>query len=611
MAHEVRLSSITSRVNEDPFVQARKSLLAEIETHLDAILRLKGRINDMSPTIHLPPEILSEIFTLIAVDNYNARRWYHCGSSHAYKWIALAHVCRAWRDIALNTPRLWSRVVITRPDAAMSALARSKKAPLWLTAVLVHPEDFHATILRDTILSESSRLKELSVRGPPRLLQMLSAGWTAPATALEKLTLSTDFLQCGHSYVLPGQPAPLSAKIFSGEVPHLQHLEIHRIAIDWCNPLFCPSLRSLEVESPYDIPVSMKDGEFRDLLVSLERMESLENLYLNKAIPCLRILDSDHAPTSPAGTAGRPIALPSLRRLDLHADATECAGLLRHLSLPINVQMVINGRNERGADDLVRVFSDQLGPSTPLNAASLAPSGPTQVCVKGWRSPVDIRDSNAPRPDVQLHVEALSPFSRSLQTLVTESTFFTQLHYFEIQCASRNWSWSALFGRMPELQILSVIGHPEYGFLPALSAVRDDDDRNAGIVPLPYLHTLEFDNLRFGCPHSDHESQYLEKLIDYLVMRCNHGVPISRLVLRSCVNATEGDVTRLRDIVPEVQWDRRKYIEESVDEHGMDDDEIAEELEWMVPDDLFTPMFPEDYYDDGDDLDLWMIPFGF
>ncbi|KAI0640782.1 hypothetical protein C8Q79DRAFT_439953 [Trametes meyenii] len=560
MAQEVRLSS--TRLNEDPLAHARKCLLAEIETHVNAVFELKARINDMSPIIRLlPPEILSEIFTLIAADNYNAYHWHHCGSSQPYKWIALAHVCREWRNIALNTPRLWSRVVITRFDAAMAALARSKKAPLWLTAVLAHPGDFRATILHNTILGESSRLKELSVRGPPHLLQMLSARWTIPATALEKLTLSTTFMQRGHSYVLPGQPASLSTKIFSGEVPRLRHLEIHRIAIDWCNPLFCPSLRSLEVESTYDMPVSVKDDEFRDLLVALGRMESLENLQLNNAIPSLHILDSGRAATSPAGTTEHPIALPSLRRLDLHADATECACLLRHLSLPIDVQMVVNGRNERGAADLLRILNDQLGRSTPLHAASLVSVDTTHFCIKGWRSPVDIRDSNPPQPDVQLHMEVLSPSYLSLQTLVTESTFFTQLHHFEIQFMSINLNWSALFGRMPGLRILSVIGHPEYDFLSALSTIHDDDDQDASIVPLPlpYLHTLEFDTLHFGFLYSEHKSRYLENLIDYLVMRCNYGVPISRLVLRSCVNTAESDVTRLRNIVPEVQLEPSSF----------------------------------------------------
>ncbi|KAI0676052.1 hypothetical protein C8Q78DRAFT_1007887 [Trametes maxima] len=598
MPTEVRLSS---RVNEDTLFHARKLLLAEIEMHADAIVQLKGRINNLSPTTRLPPEILSEIFTLVAVDNYDARRWHYCGSSHAYKWIALTHVCRAWRDIALNTPRLWSRVVITRPDAAMAALARSRKAPLWLTSVLLHPEDFRATMLCDTLRGESTRLKELNISGPSRLVQMLSAGWTTPAITLEKLTLSSDFPQCDRNYVLPSMP--VSAEIFSREVPRLQHLEIHRIAIDWPNPLFCSTLRTLAVHSRYDMPASVKEGEFRKLLDALERMVSLENLQLNEAIP--RLLDD-------AATMGRLIALPNLRRLDLFADASESANLFRHLSLPIDVQMIINGRNEKGADDLVRVFSDQLSDSTPLCIARLAPLYSSQVCVKGWRSFVDPRDPEAPEPDIQLFLDALSPLSRSLQALVTESTFFSQLYHFEIQCASRNWSWSALFGRMPELRVLSVIGHPEYGLLPALSAVCDDDEDHAGIVPLPKLHTLELEGLRFGCPHSDHESQYLEKLIDYLAMRCNHGAPILRIVLRCCVNATSGDVARLRDIVPDVQWDGRENIEEILNEREIDD-EAAEEPEEILPD-VFTPLFPDDYYDDDDDdddLEFWMIPFGF
>lgn len=99
---------------QDVIANARTALENQIETHAKQIIELKGRINGLALTARLPPEILSEIFTIVATDLYHSRRWGHYGLAHAYKWISLTHVCRAWREIALNTPRLWSRISTLR-----------------------------------------------------------------------------------------------------------------------------------------------------------------------------------------------------------------------------------------------------------------------------------------------------------------------------------------------------------------------------------------------------------------------------------------------------------------------------------------------------------------
>ena len=62
---------------------------------------------------------------------------------------------------------------------------------------------------------------------------------------------------------------------------------------------------------------------------------------------------------------------------------------------------------------------------------------------------------------------------------------------------------------------------------------------------------------------------YIDELIGWLTLRCNHGQPIQQLYLVQCLNTTAADVRRLEEVVPEVHWDG---IEEYESNDDMDED---------------------------------------
>ncbi|EIW58221.1 uncharacterized protein TRAVEDRAFT_47389 [Trametes versicolor FP-101664 SS1] len=601
--------------NQDVRDHTRIALEAQIYTHENAIIELKSRINGMAFTARLPPEILSEIFTLVAVDYYQAKRWHHFGSTHAYKWITLTHVCRAWREIALDTPRLWSHIVLTQPAVAKQVLARSKKAPLWLSASLNHSDDQRAETM-DVLMKESGRLKELHLTGPAHTVQALSAKWRMSADLLETINISSDFRQFDPASLLPAPP--LSSDIFSGQTPKLRHLQIHRIAVDWSNPLFCNTLKTLIIHTVYDNAPSL--GEFSQLLDALEAMPQLERLQLNESIP--RLPDDT---TQLSHHVQRTISLQHLRHIELFSDAIDSANLLRHISAPAELRLTVSGRTERGVTDLVHIFSECLGRSTPFRTARLAPLYSSQVSMKLWRSYVDsIEGGNVvPPSDAELTLDAY-PHSRALQALIQLSTFFTQIYRFEVQLeAHRSWDWEMIFGRMPQVRVLSVTGQGDLGFLPALATLRYDDDADAQAQidgnekpPLRHLHTLELSGVRFGCGHSDHQSHFLEALLDWLILRCNYGVPILRLVLRACINVEGDAIERLQEVVPDIEWDEREYLEEEGYLEGMFEPVApwpGEQLFYApeVPD-VLGHLYHHNLNDDPYGLDFYMpvIPFG-
>ena len=72
----------------------------------------------------LPHDILCDIFYTCA--NIYRAKPYHLG------WIYLSHVCRRWREVVLDLPYLWARIVCLFPDALDQILLRTRDALLML-----------------------------------------------------------------------------------------------------------------------------------------------------------------------------------------------------------------------------------------------------------------------------------------------------------------------------------------------------------------------------------------------------------------------------------------------------------------------------------------------
>jgi len=67
-----------------------------------------------SPLRRLPVEILSAIFIICSSVAQGARSSSNLNPDNPA--VALSHVCARWREIALETPLLWSRLIITPPS---------------------------------------------------------------------------------------------------------------------------------------------------------------------------------------------------------------------------------------------------------------------------------------------------------------------------------------------------------------------------------------------------------------------------------------------------------------------------------------------------------------
>ncbi|KAI0735727.1 hypothetical protein C8Q76DRAFT_595436, partial [Earliella scabrosa] len=90
--------------------------LAVLEGATAAIanVALPAERNTRSRINRIPTELLVRIFSVLAAQDDNE------------DLVNVPHVCRAWRNIAVDSPHLWTPISIIRPDKTDAFLARAK-----------------------------------------------------------------------------------------------------------------------------------------------------------------------------------------------------------------------------------------------------------------------------------------------------------------------------------------------------------------------------------------------------------------------------------------------------------------------------------------------------
>ncbi|KAI0046745.1 hypothetical protein FA95DRAFT_1606637 [Auriscalpium vulgare] len=104
-AHRARLQA-----EEDAIKAAKEAIRKAYAVDDEAVsavrLALRQKRNSLLPVARVPPEILRTIFTVCSdIDHPRIKKWdFHFG------WLAVTHVCRRWRNIALEQSGLWTGI---------------------------------------------------------------------------------------------------------------------------------------------------------------------------------------------------------------------------------------------------------------------------------------------------------------------------------------------------------------------------------------------------------------------------------------------------------------------------------------------------------------------
>jgi len=224
--------TVTAFSQPDAINAAQTDIDSEVQRLNDLICSLKSRRNSLCPVSRLPPEVLSEVFLDLA-DQLQAQDRFKVD----FKWVSVAHVCRLWRNIALQHGRLWGKVDMANPGRALECVDRSNGAPL----AIRHSFIGSLADLPDPFTDSSHRYRELHLRAKdgqlgPNVLQVLNSPIHAPVLESLVLEVSDNYPE----YTLP-------PTLFDYKAPSLTRLQLENVRMDWPSSLF-PSLTHLSIQ---------------------------------------------------------------------------------------------------------------------------------------------------------------------------------------------------------------------------------------------------------------------------------------------------------------------------------------------------------------------------
>ncbi|KAG9222113.1 hypothetical protein CCMSSC00406_0009564 [Pleurotus cornucopiae] len=228
--------------------------------------------SDCTQTKGLPPEIWSMIFSILEYEFRGA-------TQSCLRWYAVTHVCRAWRNITLNDPLLWTDFVDPPPKAARELFTRSKDAPLILRLGSYPHHTDDTSFFCDYAVEHPERIRRLEIRRNGPFVNLL----TKPAPLLESL-LTTFDVEFPPDF-LGGAAPQLKSVTCHGSLPleaswltNLTSLQCMKVYLEapWLS-----NLTSLKFSSGWtDLGVGRLHVDMETILTALENMPLLQHLVL-------------------------------------------------------------------------------------------------------------------------------------------------------------------------------------------------------------------------------------------------------------------------------------------------------------------------------------------
>jgi hypothetical protein len=316
---------------------ARFAAISIVDKGLDAAMQfvrsLFTRRNALVPISLLPPEILAQVFHLLVL----AEPPRSLSGERGLGWIRVTHVCRHWRQIALDDSSLWAKICCIRTNTKWISemLARAKNAPLDIefnlltrsspeAFLMIPPHIFHTRQLR---LHGLSLLHFDSVREI----------YSREAPALEHFDLVAAY-----------SPLPFpdlgGNMLFKGRSPRLRTFSLSQVVISW-SIIPRGQLTQLKITCPNEDVDS--PGDLNQLIDLLVNCPALEILALESCLPS-QLTEFPH---------GRTVHLSNLSRLRLCGSTSRIMNMLRMLKLPSSTTFHLNCRSK-----ITSIHNDEEGP---------------------------------------------------------------------------------------------------------------------------------------------------------------------------------------------------------------------------------------------------------
>ncbi|KAH9170608.1 hypothetical protein EDB89DRAFT_1276058 [Lactarius sanguifluus] len=528
----------------------RQAIDVEIRLLQESLRALRLRRNALAPISSLPPELFAAIFSFLRLPP-SGTILLGMEPDRQLSWLHMAHVCRQWREVALNQPFFWSHVDFTTltPAGATEMLVRAKSLPLYLEAWVpkYHWDGARFRTFQRKLQPRVSHICQLAISAEPFGLDMVLKGLVSPAPILQYLSLSGNTKH--HR-----KRATVADTLFNGSTPRLSRLDLQDCDVSWKSPLF----RGLKHLKIYTLSTDARP-RLSVWLDALEEIPQLKTLVLHSASPVTSSFPFD---------VERTVTLPSLTYFDISASPEDCGLALAHLVLPALTSLCVTAFSvlEDGGDVqrvLPYIARHAHGPQDTRALQSVLIHGHSmRINILAWTVPdidVELHDpptllaaTLSPRVTLSIrsnmwyrpgiHVEILDAAMAALP--LDGLVMLTAEHLDPISCASggprMNHFWLRCALRWPLLRRVRL-GHSEQIFINMLL----EKNGGGGNPLLPSLTELVI-------THAHVNYDWTLRPCDALMRRVEQGVPLEVLDLRMSILRFPPAVQLLNEIVVDV-----------------------------------------------------------
>ncbi|EMD39913.1 hypothetical protein CERSUDRAFT_112161 [Gelatoporia subvermispora B] len=438
-----------------------------------------GRRNPpSSPIYNLPSDLLIDIFVeCLGVAVYDHKR--------PAEVIAISHVCRGWRAIALGTPILWTQIDLRFPRIAREFCIRSGMAPIRVVFFQEHLSGRRVTTLQvpQWLSSHAHRVETIYVAADQTIIKKILQHIGTAFPDLLDLVIRLD---AGYTYA--------STVLVECQAPRLRRLCLEGVSMaDWDRaPNRQPSLTNLTLSrlSPSRRP------SVPQLLSALQRCPHLQTIIISAA------LSQDLGAT---GIGFRPSLIAELPRLQSfqirEPSSTTVAYMLSHLSIPTSCSLFLHCH---GMKDLSLILPPDLSRLRPF-AIDYGRGVSVPQLLQIFRSHITIindpstRLSNVEFAIVPDHLPAVLSNAIHIRHVLSNITILeiTVAHHSIPIMQIPAHAWSTLLSCLPMLSILKLGGPWSRNVLSAL-AHSEGGGRSAsrsshisGSLPCPHLQTMQ------------------------------------------------------------------------------------------------------------------------
>ena len=543
-----------------------------------------ARCNALAPISVLPPEILARVFHLLVFEDPA------CFGERNLGWIRVTHVCRYWREVALDDSSLWATIwgASTNTELISEMMARAKNAPMDIHLCLVDRSGPEVLRMFPPHLSHTRELRLQSLSSTTLCSDNVRGIYSREAPALEHFEL-----RCSVNSPITFRELE-GAALFKGRAPRLRTFSLSQVVIPW-SLLPRGQLTQLTIRLFQELPIPYAPpyGDLNQLIDLLVNCPGLEILVLDRCLP----FQLSQIPY------GQTIHLPHLSLLSLVGSSSRITNLMKMLGIPSSTRLHLHcvSENTPTYNDslLLSVIAAQFQGPAPIEFKSLSVTISSMVhllkvtasTTLPWRScqskgfEGDL-DANA---DLVLLFDGLPELGIWTDRLgqVCEVLPIPNLEFLSISAFGRDGSinWVELFKRCTKLTTIRAVGRGTSSLVralttPKLTNMRPDgegkrDDRDgtparrttvtAEARIFPKLSSLSLKKLDFA--ENEHPSGNLFKIVERGLQQrmAASKAPLEMLRIDDCAISSKR-AKAMQNLVEEFHWDGKEIFD------GYDDD---------------------------------------